>query len=283
MYIRIAAAVLSLLVAQSDRIPIRIVPAPNQTLHMRSTMDMDLDTTFDSTTPLPNGMPPSMKLVMATAISQTMNIGAKNDVGEITAETVIDDVQSTISMNGAPLRAPNPMASLANQKFSVVFAPTGEIADVSSTIAGVPVDLMKGLLSSFMRTMPVGTIGVGETVTVPLSFSLPIQMGTPGTLEGDTRMTLTGVTSEPSGRIAHYTTTMNGRMTIGGPMAAAQPGMTMTMEMTGKGTQDTNLDRGMIVAAEGHHDIVMSTNVARGDTPLQIQMKGTLTTKLGVQ
>ncbi|HZR22356.1 MAG TPA: hypothetical protein VFA59_02140 [Vicinamibacterales bacterium] len=283
MPFRIAAAVVALLVAQSDRIPIRMVPVPNQTFHMRSSMDMDMDTTFDSSTPLPSGVPGSMKLRMTTIVSQTMTVGAKDDLGQITADAVIDDVQSSVSMNGAPMPAPNPMTALANKKFSVVFAPTGEIVDVSSTMPGAPQDLMKSLLSSFGQSMPVGTIGVGETIAVPLSFNLPLQMGTPGNLDGQSHMTLVSVTNGPSGRIAHFTMTMNGRMTMSGPMTAAQPGLTMTMEMNGTGTMDTNLDRGMIEAAEGHHDIVMSTSGVRGDTPVQMQMKGTLTTRQTVQ
>ncbi len=135
---------------------------------------------------------------------------------------------------------------------------TGERGPASEAVAA-----FKQMLTTVMSTPAPLTLAVGETTTVPDPLKAPLSAAAvPGAIgefaiTGETRYTLTSITFDGADRIAHLTTTRSVTFSRG---SSAGPGSDVTFEerISGDGTLDVNIDRG-IVLHSGQHLIIDGT------------------------
>ncbi len=265
--------------AQSDRIPIRMAPAPNQTAHGEMTIQMDVDVTIDGAAGAP--LPGPMKMQMTSTMSQSFVVGPRDDTGGVTAHVTFDDVAASVTMNGQKLPVPTGAASVRGHDVTVTFDSTGTITDVSAQGVAVP-EIVKRTMVTMLENLPVGTIAVGETVSLPLAFNLPLPGlgGTGLNATGSTTMTLAALGVQDGERIAHYTSHSDGHITFDGPSPLGSAPATVDLKITGSGSIDKDVDRGLTVAAEDHVTLEGDFHIAGpGGSPILIHMAGPVTMK----
>ena len=239
--------------AQTDRIPIRVAPAPNQTVHGTMTMDLSLDVTIDGAPANAPAPPGPITLGMNMTMSHSLAVGSRDDTGGVTAHITLDDATATTTMNGMPMPMPMPAASLKGLEAAVVFDASGTVTDVTANDPKVPA-AMKQIVSTVLQSLPVGTLAVGESATVPLALNIPLPMSAAGAnATGTTTVTLKSISVENGQRVAHYTSDSSGRFDAGGAMpvgGGATSGGDAQFTMTG--TTDVNIDRGITQSADMH-------------------------------
>jgi hypothetical protein len=240
------------LAAQSQRLTIRLSPAPNQTTQLRSAQDMAMTTETEAAA---GGVPagPAMTMNMHTEIESTSAVGPTDDRGYYSSQMTIDRVSMTMTMNGQPMPSAPAVADTARRVVTISYDDQGKILDTSIAggDAGVANETLKQIMARAFPTVAPMTLSVGESVTIPGAMNLPIPGGAAGTLGvgGETRYTLTSVTFDGADRIAHLavhnTSTMTHRAAAGN-----SPAMALDLTATGNGTTDVNVDRGIVLHAE---------------------------------
>ncbi len=79
----------TLVSAQSERVTVRMAPAPNQTLHLRTTQDMAMttETSGDGSAPFP-----AMAVKLHNVVDATSAVGPTDHDGHYTAKMTIDSI-----------------------------------------------------------------------------------------------------------------------------------------------------------------------------------------------
>jgi hypothetical protein len=276
----------ALLTAQTDRITVRMSPAPNQTLHQRTTQVIAM-----TTEPEPNGTstPPAAPrtINMALTLETTSTVGAMDSQGHYQTRVVCESASTTATLNGRPMPIP-PLATekIVGQAFTFSYDDQGKVIDVDAdgALAGTAVAPLKQMLTSVLPTAAPITLSVGETVTVPAQFTLPLSSTGPGgtgsaiTMTVERGYTLTSIAFEGAERIAHLATKMIGAMN-GLPAVGAGPGPTMAVDtrVTSEGTSDVNVDRGIVLHNEQRVSIDTLTGAEASAGRPNIRMHGTIT------
>jgi hypothetical protein len=101
--------------AQSERVTVSMAPAPNQTLHLRTTQDMAMTTETDG-----DGSAPAMVVNMHNVVDATSAVGPTDNDGHYTARMTIDSIVATATMNGREL--PLPAAAMQAAKQVITFS-----------------------------------------------------------------------------------------------------------------------------------------------------------------
>src|SRR5215831_301004 len=236
-----AAACPVLLAAQGEPITIRLAPVANQTVHMRMAQETAMDFEPNDTTTVSI---PAMKLALTVTIATTIDVGAADDQGRVEARITYDDVTFDATMNGQPVPMPALRTSLEGRAVTMVYDRDGRIVDFKvDGIADPMFAALRPMMSSLFGASTGNiTLAVGETVTRPMEFSLPIPNASPlGGFTFEAKFTLNSVTAEGADRIAHLTTAIAGQMK---PRAAGPDGATaaIDMQLSGSGTMDVNVD-----------------------------------------
>src|SRR5690348_2493790 len=103
----------ALVVAQGEKVSLRVEPSPGRTLHYRMTNDMDVDVTPEVDA---GAAIPPMKIAGKTVLAMTQETGAADENGRIRMTITYDEVSYEMSMNGQ--RSPRADASaLAGKAF----------------------------------------------------------------------------------------------------------------------------------------------------------------------
>lgn len=279
LLVAVAIAVPVLVSAQSDRIPIRVAPTPNQTAHGTMVFDMAFNLTIDGAPPNVPAPPGPMALAMKMTMAHSLAVGARDDDGNVSAHLTIDDATYTVSMNGTTMPAPNPSAAWKSIDATFVFDSNGTVSSLSTpSDSPVPAPVRQAI-ESMMQSLPVGTLAVGESMTVPLALNIPLPMAAGGiSTTGRTTITLTSVSNEVGQRIAHYTSESSGRFSGDGasPLGGAGAANTVDMQFTMSGTTDVNLDRGLIQAGNQHGTIEADFH-SSGNAAMRIHVAGPIT------
>ena len=266
MKIRLAIALLvvgssALLSAQVERLTIRMVPAPNQTLHVRTSMDMTMSVTPDPSAA--GGLPiPPVGTRMITEAEHTSTVGPTDAKGHYQARVVCDSATYSATMNGQQMPANGqpvpgaPPAELIGAVVTFTYDDEGKVIDVA-TDAAMPASMaepLKQILTSVMGAAPPMTLSVGESVTIPTQLSLPLPTAPniPAmTMAGEMRYTLTSVTFDGADRIAHLKVGMTNTMTQGATVeTGGGPAFSFEVHMNSEGTSDVNVDRGIVLHNE---------------------------------
>jgi hypothetical protein len=261
----------AMLAAQTERITVRMAPAPNQTIHLRTTQQMVM--TIDAQMPAGSAVPGlSGPVTMTMAIDSTSAVGPTDSDGHYSAKMSIDHATSTIVMNGKPMPLPAMFDAAAKPVIVFSYDQDGKVIDVTvdGMLAGPAIDGIKQLMTRALQTIAPLTLSVGESVTIPTAVSLPLPGGAaPAGVTAETRYTLTAVTFDGADRIAHLTTHMTTAMGPGPDTPPpGSPGMNMTMTMTSDGTSDVNVDRGIVV--HGDQQMTMAGSMRAGPGPMTI-------------
>src|SRR5262245_888518 len=86
--------------AQSDKITIRMAPAPNHTVRMRLIQEMEMEMTCQGNSPLAAAMSGPMKMLMTTVLAMTQKVGAPDAQGNVESEVTYDEMSSEATING---------------------------------------------------------------------------------------------------------------------------------------------------------------------------------------
>jgi len=278
-----AAAVVALaaqaVFAQSERINIRPAPRPDQTVQMTMNQSLDMDLTVEGGAALPPGVGP-MKMAMRMTAEMTQKTGTARPDGSYDSELTFGQNHMTIELNGAPLPAAAPQSQLEGKSVTVTYDGNGQIIDVKMPGGDVAADAVRQMLRSFSANLPVSTIGVGETVTTPLEFTvpLPIPGGTGMKISGVTKTKLVSVGTDSGTRVARFESTSDGQI------SAAPPGpgggsITVDMTIGGEGTTVIDLEKGVLRSGETRTTFsgkVSSSGTAAPAFP-GVSLQGTMT------
>jgi hypothetical protein len=256
-FVAIAVTVLTSLngFGQSEKISLRKIPQPNQTVRMKMVQETDMDMTMEGM-PAAASMGP-MKVWMKSVTTMTQKNGPADAQGNILAEVSIDEAStdSKTSMNGQAMPAPpTPPNPLLGQKFTMTFDKQGDIVDTKfPTIAGLSEDNFKQIMKSFYGNLPSTPIGIGETATAPVDFAIPLPVAGQMKLDGQVQYKLISLEKDGDDRIATVTTRINGKVAtdidLPGPNGARMK-MSVDIKMDGGGTSLSNLDKGVLKSSE---------------------------------
>ena len=239
-------------VAQSEKIALRMAPAPDQTVRMTMAQDMDMELIADSAGALP-GLTAPLKMVMRTTMDVTQKVGARKPDGSVDAEITYDQVKVEMTMNGQTLPTSVP-SGFSTMKVTVTYNRNGEIVDVKGLpdTGAIPADTFKQMMSSFYGNLPAEPVGVGETASVPINFTLPLPI--PGAsamkMAGDTKMKFVSLDRDDAGnRAARLEAALDGKMTGDFPSPDGKNSMRLDFLLKGSGTTVMDLTRGVLRSA----------------------------------
>lgn len=279
----IAAAVVAFIAtspvfAQSERINLRPAPGPDQTVQMTMNQSVDMDLTIEGGAPAGGG---PMKMAMRMTMEMTQKTGSARPDGSYDSELTFGQNPVTIEMNGAPLPAAAPQSQMEGKSLTVTYNGNGQITDVNMSGGGdIAADAVRQMLRAFSANLPVSTIAVGETVTTPLEFTLPLPIpgGTGMTISGVTKMTLVSVGTESGTRLARFESTSDGQIS-GAPAGPGGGSMTVEMTIGGDGTQVIDLEKGVLRSGEtrARFNGKMSNSGTGAPVSPGITMQGTMT------
>ena len=269
--------------AQFEKIAVRNPPRPNQTIRMRMVQEGDMKMSMEG---LPAGAPPglgAMHMVTKNIMLMTQKIGPADAQGNVTAETTFDQISAEATMNGQPSSAAPPKNPLEGQTITVVYDKQGSIVDTKLlSVSGVPMDTFKQMMESFYGKVPTAMIGIGETATVPLDFTIPLPI--PGAaqqmkMNGEVKYKLVSIDKEAAGRIATFDQTTDGKLVsdldIPGPNGAMK--MSMDFKLNGTGKAVNNIDAGFVKQSESTSTITGTLRInggANGPTNMNMSMQG---------
>lgn len=236
-------------VAQSEKITLRMAPAPDQTVRMTMAQDMDMDLTIEGAGGLP-GLTGPLKMVMRNTMDITQRVGARKPDGLVDAEITYDQVKIEMTLNGQTLPTSTP-SGILNTKVTVTYNGNGEIVDVKGLpdTGAMPADSFKQMMTTFYGNLPAEPVGVGETASVPINFTLPLPI--PGAsamkLAGDTKMKFVSLERDAGGnRSARLESAMDGKMTGAFPSPDGKNSMGLDFLLKGSGTTVMDLTKGVL-------------------------------------
>jgi hypothetical protein len=271
----------ALFAAQAERLTIRMVPAPNQTLRVRTSMDVTMTMTPDP----PAGGAPAMAPIttsMTTIAEHTTTVGPTDEHGHYGARVVCDSASQKTTINGKPAPIPSGMTEqLVGQVITFSYDDQGKMLDVATE--GGPdakfAGSLKQMLTSALAAAPPITLSVGESVTVPTQMNLPIPTPAAGpmTTSGETRYTLTSVTFDGADRIAHLTVVTTNTTILPAASTDVARSAAMDMRTASEGRMDVNVDRGIVLHTETRTKIDGSSHVAGQTVVPPMRTHGTMT------
>jgi hypothetical protein len=241
------------LLAQAERITIRLAPKPDQIVHYRTSTDMDMEMTGLKA---PDGAPPppAMHMDMKMGMASTQVINHPDEQGRFDSQFTLDEMTMDMTMNGQKMPLPSTAGNpLIGRTMTATYDAHGAVVNMT-----VPPDMeamsapLKQMLEAMYKTVPVAaTIGVGETTTLPYVVSLPVP-GRPLGLSGQVRIHLVAIEQEGPDRVARFDQTIDMTMDAQAPVDPNAPGAAPapTFKMSGGGTLEWNLDRGFVKASD---------------------------------
>src|SRR5262245_59479061 len=119
--------------AQSEKITLKMVPEPNQTVRMRMVQQMEMEMSFEGDASSANTLPEPMKMVAKTVFALTQKVGAPDKEGNLTAEMTYDELISEMTMNGQPMQIGDATDKFIGKKIITTFNKKGEIIDLKMT------------------------------------------------------------------------------------------------------------------------------------------------------
>jgi hypothetical protein len=267
--------------AQTDRVTVRMAPAPNQTLHLRTTQDTEMTTEAEAAAGSDTSIPP-MTMSVRTVVDTTSAVGPTDNDGRYRARMTIDTISATATMNGREMPLPTLATDAAKQVITFSYDENGKVIDVSAgDSTGAAIDAARQILMRAFATVAPMTLAVGESVTLPTALNLPMPSGGPAVpmgVTGKTRYTLTSVTFDGADRVAHLTSHTTSTMSQEPSSAPAGPAVAFDMTMTGDGKSDVNVDRGIVVHAEQRSTIEGTMRAGKSGPAMQnMHVRGTFT------
>lgn len=237
--------------AQSEKITLKMVPEPNQTVRMKMVQDMEMDMSFESETPSAAALPGPAKMIAKSVLALTQKIGAPDNIGNVTAEMTYDEVSSEMTMNGQPLQTDALIGKFIGKKVMMTYNKQGEIIDIKiPPDLGLPEETFKQMLKSLYGSLPQAPIGIGEVATAPLDFTVPIPLpgAPPLKMDGQIKFKLISVEKDATGRIAKFDQTVDGKLVseLEVTLPTGKVKMGLDFKLNGGGAIAMNVDKGVL-------------------------------------
>jgi hypothetical protein len=236
------------ILAQPEKVSIRMAPRPGQTVRLTMTQEMDMKMSADGVQAFPG-----MQMMMRSSMVLTQKTGAVKPDGTVDAEVTYDDIRTEMSINGQSSPAANAaVSSLLGKTVTITYSRDGEVVDVKGLPdpAGIA-EAVKQTMMSMLGNVPVTALAVGESATMPLTMTLPLPL--PGAdamqMTGETKLTLLSIDNDGQGRSARFVSTTNGNMRAGFPSPDGKNAAALDFTTTGEGTSVLDLDKGIIRSA----------------------------------
>ena len=231
-------------IAQSEKISIRMAPRPGQTVRLTLAHEVDMDISLDAGA-APGVMP--MKMVIRMTAAMTQKTGALKPDGTLEAEFTYDQFRIEMSMNGQtmPANTDNP---LAGKPVVVTYNRNGDVVGVQGMPAALTDGMFEQLMGSFVGNLPATALAVGETTTAPMDLALPLPLpGAPAMkMVGQTRLTLVSLDKDARGRTARFESTTAGSVVSDFASPDGQGKMAFDLSHSGEGTYVLDLDTGTL-------------------------------------
>ena len=241
--------------AQVEKISVKLVPEPNQTVRMRMVQDVEMDLSFEGEIPAAGALPGPMKMMARTVFALTQKVGAPDREGNFISELTYDEVSSEMTMNGQPMQIGNPSGKFTGQKIMTTFNRQGEMIDLKMPPSlELSEESFKKMMKSFYGDLPQTPIGVGEIVTTPLDFTfpLPVPGGAPMKIEGQIKYALASIEKGETGRIAKFNQKVEGNMVsdMEMPRPKGHRKMSLDFKLNGGGDMVMDVDRGVLKSSD---------------------------------
>jgi hypothetical protein len=270
--------------AQSEKIAIKMVPEPSQTVRMRMIHTMEMNLTFEGEAPPAGASPEPMKMIARTAFAITQKVGAMDKEGNVSAEMTYDEVSSEMMMNGQPTQIGDTMDKFIGKKITATFNRQGNIIDLKvPTDMGLPEESFRELLKSLYGNLPQTPLGVGEVATTPLDFTIPLPIpgAPPLKIDGQIKYTLVSVEKDATGRTARFDQTVDGKVVsnleIPGP--TGQIKMSLDFKLNGGGGMVMNVDKSFMKSSDSKMTIDGKLKMAGDSSAMKlptINFQGTM-------
>jgi hypothetical protein len=241
--------------AQSEKVALKLVPEPNQTVRMRMIQDLEVDISFEDETPSAAASPERMKMIAKTVFALTQKIGAPDKEGNITSEMTYDELSFETTVNGQPTQPDDATSKFIGQKILVTFSKQGELIDLKMPPdLSLPKEGFRQMLSSFYGSLPQTPIGVGESATTSsgVTVLLPLAGAPPLEMDAQVKSTLVSVEKDTAGRIAKFEQIMDGKMVsdVKIPGQAGRIKMSLDLKLNGGGGTVMNIDKGVLRSSD---------------------------------
>src|SRR5262245_4080062 len=277
--------------AQTEKITIRMAPAPNQSVRMKLVQEMEMEMTFEGNSPFALASAGPMKLLTTTVLAMTQKVGAPDAQGNIESEVTYDEASSEATINSQPIPLGDTNSVLKGKKMTITFDKQGNVVDVKTPKdVNLPEETFKEMLKSFYANLPTTPIGVGEVANSPLDFSIPLPMpgAAPMKMDGEMRHKLVSIEKDAAGRIARFDQTVDAKMVtdMEVPSPAGKIKVNLDFKMNGAGTALNHLDRGVVKSSNAAYTFDGKINMAGESTAPQLpsislrgKMKQTITSE----
>jgi hypothetical protein len=254
-------------IAQSEKVSVRMAPRPDQTVRQTSVTEMDFDISADGAAAAPGFMPLKMAMRMTTTI--TLKTGTLKPDGTLDTELTYDQLRVEMSMNGQTMPADvgNP---LAGRTIVMTYNRAGEVVGVQGLeAAGLTDNAFRQMMGSFFGELPVTALAVGETTTGPLNFMLPLPLpgAAPAKMVGQTQLKLVSIDNDARGRAATFESTMAGKMVSDLASPDGKGKMSFELNLSGQGTYVLNLETGIVRSNVGTSSVIGTISMAGGTVP----------------
>jgi len=192
-----------------------------------------------------------------------------------------DEMRSETSMNGQPIPAADAANHLVGKTVFITYNRNGEMVDMKGLPAGaLTEDMFKQMMASLYGNLPMGTLAVGESLTSPLDFALPLPIPiAPMKVTGETRLKLVSIDKDTQGRSATFDSTIDGKMASEIPSPDGKGQLGFDFKLDGAGTLVMDLDKGVLRSGLSTSTFVGRMGMPGGAAPAGVpgmNMRGTM-------
>ncbi|MEO8256121.1 MAG: hypothetical protein ABI868_02135 [Acidobacteriota bacterium] len=259
----------------AEKVSIGQLPAPGQTIRVKTTQDVNMEMTMVGLPPGGGTPPGPMKSLGTMVFEGTQRVTGPDADGRLSVDLNYDRISAGLTMNGRPVPSLNALDTLKGKTFTIVVDAQGKVVDFKfpdNVTAIAPT--LKEMMTAMMDGGPTISIAVGETITVPLNFTLTATMpgAPPMSMVGERTFTLLSIARVDGERIASLEYRLAAKR-----IAMAMPGpdgpgtMLADFSTTGIGTTQWNLDRGYLVSSD-----LTSTTDGTMTGPIGMTIHGTI-------
>jgi hypothetical protein len=241
--------------AQSEKITLKMIPEPNQTIRMKMVQEMEIEMSFEGDQSTGNFPAGPMKMAAKTVFGMTQKVGPQDKQGNIVSEVTYDELSSEMTMNGQSMQVGDEVGKFIGKKATATFDKQGDLVDIKiPSDLGVPEETFKQLMKSLYGNLPKTPISVGETAATPLDFALPVPVPGAGPLkmDGQIKFKLVSIERGVEGRQAKFDQSLDGKMAsvmeVPTPNGAVK--MSLDFTMNGVGVMLMNVDKGWIKSSD---------------------------------
>lgn len=274
-----AAVMLTPAVFAQTRVMIGGLPAPNQTVRLRMTQEMDFE--LKPVGEPPPGIPKEgIRSKGKSMLLLRQDVGTVDANGRLQLDLTYEEVSQELRVNDMPLPIPqDSYDTIRGKQVTMWMGKSNEVLDVvAPENFPIPQDQLKQFLGPLVASLPHQEMAVGETVTLPFSMALPIPVptgGAPPMLTGQTKTTLARLVPEADDRLATLEQTMTVAFDSTGETTLGRS-VRMDVKIVGSGTTDTFV-RGGLVKSNAMTGTISGQFAPSGKSGAAMKITGTMT------